>query len=1204
MIREEHLEFCKICKNKSFDINKGIICGLTKDIASFEESCPNFKKIEGSNFVENKKKREADKKRKAKEKRKENRKEKRKLKEKISLGDLYLIVSGALIAVFFNRMLVYANSLEKSGLFSLIFFIPFLLTSIITLFFREEKGKQLRFFGDIKFRLLHALIISLFTVVYTILINKQYSDLFSAFFGLIILIFLVSFVGFLCTKLIVLIFRKERRFQNYLYKRVIITILSLLVLLGMLEKDFLINRETVYWKSDNSLTWDNFRGYPNYLSKYSAAITSDFDYTFIGDSLDTIKIEAFSQPHHSWVKGSTKDSEYVLRHENYHFNVSELIARKFRKEILELNQASFNKKTVKTIYRKYRNELLSVQNKYDTDTDHGLLIEKQKDWEYLVDSLLNKYALYGRSIVCLNKVDNIDYKYYRQIEIDPQYNIIGKFAIDSADAQKLEHYCFYYTNKKVSKIEFRNKSMLTKDKFFGASVILIESENDNLEWQFFDSRFEKTFNDDEVHKVRIERNFDKKEITRTNFDNQNNIIIDKSGIAKIIWELDYKKRREVARYYNADNNQITDNDGFYIIKFRYDKDDNVIEKANFNNKNELLEANDEIAFMRYEYDINRNVIQVKSFNSQKESVPYNGFIAESNFTYDLYGNITCESYKKADDSPYFRENRTYVSYYKYDKFLNQLEERHYGTNKNLKIDENGSGKIRRRCDSIGNILEGVNYDAYDNYLNDNDNYCKSTYEYDSLNRLSIQVQYYADSSDKLHHFKTIYYEYDSLNNQIAESYFKEDGNLRPDSTGSSIVRFEYDKKGNLTKVENYDENGNFKAVTEGVSIFRYEYDNNNNKIKAAYYDVNDQLTNTVENIAYDTYIYNSKNQLVGRSYYDKKGLLTKNSDSVKVIKWVKDINDNVLEERYFNDKGKLTPNKTGIVISKFYYDNHKNKIKVEYYDKRMQLVMNVNNGIAIIKYKYDDENNLIEAAYYDRENKLKELPDGYAKDKLVFDKQDRLIRREYYSKYNQPTVTSFGYAAFDWEYDKNDNVIAEIYRDENNELIEDDDGFAFYNWIYNRNGESLNSYGFTANHDVNISLNYGEFNSSVKSIYFYPEYYGYSKRGSNVQTTYFDNGQKESEVCYINGKPDGRYTSWYETGEIESEIMYDNGMRIGKMTEYYKSGQTWRVMTYENNTLIQNSQITYNENGKVYTMYVDNELQEWDEEGNMLIEEG
>ena len=42
MTREEHLKFCKICKNQKFDMKQGIICGLTNLPADFEETCNSY----------------------------------------------------------------------------------------------------------------------------------------------------------------------------------------------------------------------------------------------------------------------------------------------------------------------------------------------------------------------------------------------------------------------------------------------------------------------------------------------------------------------------------------------------------------------------------------------------------------------------------------------------------------------------------------------------------------------------------------------------------------------------------------------------------------------------------------------------------------------------------------------------------------------------------------------------------------------------------------------------------------------------------------------------------------------------------------------------------------------------------------------------------------------------------------------------------
>ena len=42
MSREQQLQFCKICKNQKFDSTQGIICGLTNQVATFEDQCDTF----------------------------------------------------------------------------------------------------------------------------------------------------------------------------------------------------------------------------------------------------------------------------------------------------------------------------------------------------------------------------------------------------------------------------------------------------------------------------------------------------------------------------------------------------------------------------------------------------------------------------------------------------------------------------------------------------------------------------------------------------------------------------------------------------------------------------------------------------------------------------------------------------------------------------------------------------------------------------------------------------------------------------------------------------------------------------------------------------------------------------------------------------------------------------------------------------------
>jgi len=42
MTRDQHLEFCGRCSNRKFDSDKGIICGLTNEVAAFQNTCDHY----------------------------------------------------------------------------------------------------------------------------------------------------------------------------------------------------------------------------------------------------------------------------------------------------------------------------------------------------------------------------------------------------------------------------------------------------------------------------------------------------------------------------------------------------------------------------------------------------------------------------------------------------------------------------------------------------------------------------------------------------------------------------------------------------------------------------------------------------------------------------------------------------------------------------------------------------------------------------------------------------------------------------------------------------------------------------------------------------------------------------------------------------------------------------------------------------------
>ena len=72
----------------------------------------------------------------------------------------------------------------------------------------------------------------------------------------------------------------------------------------------------------------------------------------------------------------------ILGHEQLHFDISELYARKLKKRLESERYAYGTVKTkVKSIYRKINEELDIYQNLYDAETNFSRNMDKQAEWK-------------------------------------------------------------------------------------------------------------------------------------------------------------------------------------------------------------------------------------------------------------------------------------------------------------------------------------------------------------------------------------------------------------------------------------------------------------------------------------------------------------------------------------------------------------------------------------------------------------------------------------------------------------------------------------------------------------------------------------------------------------------------------------------------------------------------------------------------------
>ncbi len=131
-------------------------------------------------------------------------------------------------------------------------------------------------------------------------------------------------------------------------------------------------------------TWEDFKGIPIIFTGWGAAISSNIylDYDSINDQYTAY---AAMNNYQSWRKMSFEGSEYTLNHEQYHFNLTESVARLMNRQ---LQNDTLSAVHVNLLLIKERHNLNELQDRYDSESDHGLNVGMQKYWEFKIDSML------------------------------------------------------------------------------------------------------------------------------------------------------------------------------------------------------------------------------------------------------------------------------------------------------------------------------------------------------------------------------------------------------------------------------------------------------------------------------------------------------------------------------------------------------------------------------------------------------------------------------------------------------------------------------------------------------------------------------------------------------------------------------------------------------------------------------------------------
>jgi len=193
--------------------------------------------------------------------------------------------------------------------------------------------------------------------------------------------------------------------------KLISLLLLAIVILAFAPKD---EKHLLLWNENRKLTWDDFQGKRNERIISESNIPQDqviqegnrkivihtetdaycyhqlnFSSRYKDDTI-IFDVKNMFDKSKSW---KNSESAYILNHEQRHFDIAEVYARKFRKYLTD-NVNTFNSVTQNKLFNDFFEEEKVAQKKYDTETNHSINEGEQMRYDIEIDSLLNEYSAY------------------------------------------------------------------------------------------------------------------------------------------------------------------------------------------------------------------------------------------------------------------------------------------------------------------------------------------------------------------------------------------------------------------------------------------------------------------------------------------------------------------------------------------------------------------------------------------------------------------------------------------------------------------------------------------------------------------------------------------------------------------------------------------------------------------------------------------
>ena len=145
--------------------------------------------------------------------------------------------------------------------------------------------------------------------------------------------------------------------------------------------------EFIPWTYDRLLTWNDFKSPPRTGTDAVASTSTTLGLSYIlRNGQVEYEITCNFSKKRSW--GLIK-TDYILAHEQAHFDITELFARRLHQQLMAYTPARKTfQKDINTIYENVVKAKEAFQKLYDGETDHSRKKVRQEEWLVRIDDML------------------------------------------------------------------------------------------------------------------------------------------------------------------------------------------------------------------------------------------------------------------------------------------------------------------------------------------------------------------------------------------------------------------------------------------------------------------------------------------------------------------------------------------------------------------------------------------------------------------------------------------------------------------------------------------------------------------------------------------------------------------------------------------------------------------------------------------------